>query len=105
MVGGLTGHRAHLRFDFGHGQRPWWVRCRRSASRTLGFGWRWMRKPRKSNPSSMGTILVLDSDRRKPIGGNTAATSSRRPSAWDRVPDTKTTNGSISLTVFLAVDQ
>ena len=39
----------------------------------------------------MWTILVFSTDRRRPIGRSTAATSSCKPSAWVRVPDTRTT--------------
>jgi hypothetical protein len=55
---------------------------------------RWMRNPRKSKPSSRWTILVLASDRRKPIAARTTATSSRRLAASARVPATMTTKSS-----------
>ena len=53
-----------------------------------------MWKPKKSNPSSMWVIIVFSSDRRKPIGEITAATSSRTASVWVRVPLTSTTKSS-----------
>jgi hypothetical protein len=52
---------------------------------------RWMRQPRKVKPSSMWHIPVFSSDRRRPIGDRTAATSSRGFSAWVGVPATNTT--------------
>src|SRR5215469_14341125 len=49
---------------------------------------RWMRKPRKSKPSSRWTILVLVSERWRPMGSSAAWTLARSASACSRVPET-----------------
>ena len=51
----------------------------------------------KSKPSSMWVTRVFSSERRRPIGESTAATSSRNASACSLVPVNKTTKSSAYL--------
>ncbi len=62
--------------------------CRRTAG-CHPRRWRWMRRARRSSPSSICVINVLACDRRSPIGAKTAAACSRRASACERSPWTR----------------
>lgn len=55
---------------------------------------RWMRNPRKSNPSSMWTTRVFSTDRRNPSGARTSVVCCYSASACSRFPDTKMTRSS-----------
>ena len=82
-----AGERPHLVHHRGQDLlRRIGVDRRLSGPASPGFG-AGCANPRKSNPSSMWQTLVFSSDRRKPIGASTAATSSRalRRRRW--VPD------------------